>query len=474
MGRPWVTWAAVIGAACGGDDGARVDAGVVDAGVDGGADAGEVDAGPTDAGFDSGTCRAPQDASLPPFPDAGPREAPPALDCGTPSFPAGTGLRRYPYVQATTETGARIAWTTTTGGAGSVRFAESLAGPWTEVEATAEMFAMARTEDEPVDFVAYDAALAGLSPNRAYCYEVLEGGVPIATGLRLGTAWRGAVRPVRILAFGDSGSGAAAQMALRDRFMEHAGQIDLFLHLGDIAYGDGTFNQFHERFFVPYRDLMHGVTTWPTIGNHEMGTHDGQPYLDVFYLPEQALRDTEQERYYSFDWGNAHFVSLDSNSERLVPIIFDIRGELTDDMLDWARADLEAADADWKIGFFHHVPYSSSAAGINREVTGTIVPLLEETGVDLVLAGHDHHYERVVPLLDGCTAPGTDTRAITYLTNGAGGAGLRPAGGDWFTAFVESDVHSFLLLELFGCVLHGRAIDIDGAVIDEFDVYGCD
>lgn len=451
--------------ACGGEQAPA------DAGHDAGRDAGQT----RDAGRDSGTCHLPRDGAAPSLPDAGPAAALPELDCGAPSFPEGTGLRRRPYLQSITGTSARIAWTTTTMGAsGSVRFAASPDGPFTEIAAGSELFEVSRTVDEPEDFVAFDATLTGLEPNRAYCYEVLEDGVPIATGLRLDTAWEGSERPVRLLAFGDSGSGSAEQLAVRDRFLERLDQFDLFLHLGDLAYGSGTFAQFHERVFRVYEDALHRIPTWPTIGNHEYATESGQPYLDVFYLPEQALRERDQERYYSFDYGNVHFVSLDSNSPQLIPIITDVRGRSTDDMVDWLRADLASSDAEWKIAFFHHTPFSSSSRGINREVVLALLPVLEEGGVDLVLAGHDHHYERTLPIFGECLRPAGDPGAITYVTAGAGGAGLRPATGDWFTATVESELHSFLTLTIHGCVAHGEAIDLEGRVIDTFDLNGCD
>jgi hypothetical protein len=406
-------------------------------------------------------------------PDPGIPEAAPVVDCGAPSIPTGTTLRRHPYLQSVTQTSLMVAWTTTAAGSAKVRVGESKDGPWTEFAAASELFDQARTTDTE-DYFAHAAAIAGLTPNRAYCYEISIDGTVLASGLTLNTAWEGKSRPVRILAFGDSGTASPEQLALRDTFMQH--EFDLFLHLGDMAYSSGTFPEFEERVFGVYRDFLRRVPTFPTIGNHEYGTDRAQPYLDVYYLFEQALRVEDNERYYSFDYGNVHFVSLDSNGEMLTPIALDLSKERTDDMIDWAAADLAKSKADWKIAFFHHPPHSMYLdRDDNVLVIKQIMPVLEEGGVDLVLVGHDHHYVRSLPLRGECEIPG-GKKAIPYIVVGGGGAGLTPAINpeDWYVAVKNDQVHAFLSLTLHGCKASAKAIGIDGKEIDSFEIDGCD
>jgi hypothetical protein len=448
------------------------DAPVADAG-DAAVDSTPVDTSPPeDTGPIDSACTTPIDATVAPV-DAGPGAPPPELDCGPPTFPEGTGLRRAPYLQSVGQTGARVAWTTTSGGTGSLFHATDPAGPWTEVVATGELFETSRTEDT-VEYVAHEVRLTGLTPNSAYCYRIEEDGVVLADNLRFDTAWEGSDRPVRIVAFGDSGQATPEQFEVRDRLLER--EYDVFLHLGDMAYGSGTFPEFEQNVFDVYRDFMHRVPSFPTMGNHEFMTSAGQPYLDVYYLPEQALREEEQERYYSFDYGNVHFVSLDSNDARLAEILIQEGGliEQTHDLMtDWLRADLAASDAEWKIAFFHHPPYTSSERGYNGRVIVALREALEEGGVDLVLSGHDHHYERMIPTRAGCAAPPED--GITYIIAGAGGAGLRDLPGrEWMSAAAEDQVHSFLELDIHGCFAHGRAVSLLGDVIDDFWLDGCD
>lgn len=409
--------------------------------------------------------------AAPPAP--GPGKSAPTVDCGTPTFAKGSTLRRHPYLQSMTQTSSIVAWTSIGGSATKVRIAASPSGPWQEYPAASELFPTSRTY-ATVDYTAHAAAITGLEPDRAYCYEVWLDGAAVATGLELQTAWSGAERAVRVLAFGDSGNNSPEQHALRDGFMQQ--EFDVFLHLGDMAYGDGTFVEFEERVFGVYRDFMHRVPSFPTIGNHEYGSPKAQPYLDVYYLFEQALRAEDQERYYSFDYGNVHFVSLDSNGEMLTPITLDFDDQMTDDMIDWLAADLEKSHADWKIAFFHHPPFSLyEGRGDNVQVINLIMPALERGGVDLVLVGHDHHYVRSLPVRGECKVPG-GKRSIPYIVVGSGGAGLTPAVNpdDWYVDTKYDQKHAYLSLAVQGCHAVGRALTADGQKVDSFELGGCD
>ena len=411
------------------------------------------DAGSTDAG--------------PIWTDDGGHEGP----CGVAVFPPNTGLRRFPYLQSVGTTIARVMWTTTTAGLGYVRIWPRAGGRAVDVRAAYESFPIIRTNDS-VDYGAYVATIRRLNPDTDYCYQVYEGKTLLGAGLSLHTAWRtgswgGVKKPVRILAFGDSGSGSAPQYMLRDLMLMRG--YDLFLHLGDIAYSSGSFDQFERYFFEVYRDLLHHVPVYPVIGNHEYYTERAQPYIDVFHLPQMAWRREDDERYYSFDLGGVHFVALDSNFEMLVTV----DDVATDDMVDWLRDDLERSEAPWKIALFHHPVWSGGAHGSTLQVQEKIMGALEEGGIDLVLNGHDHHYERTVPIWQSVPAVMGDQRAITYLVAGGGGASLYPVVPDWFTQIAASQ-YSFLDLTIDGCTGTGKAIAVDGTELDAFVVDGCD
>ncbi len=386
--------------------------------------------------------------------------------CGTPVAIVGSGLRRHPYVQSVFTTSARVAWTDTEAPSGSVRYAAVGSHRWRRVAAETRRFETDETGDEVV-YTAFDATLVGLEPDIDVCYEVYGDGDLIVARGALHTSWEGDDRPLRMIVVGDTGNDSPEQHAIRDRMMEV--EADLFLHLGDMAYGDGRYPEFERHMFAVYAELLQAIPMWPTVGNHEYKTGLATPYIAVYYLPENAWRAEEAEYYYSFDYGNAHFVSLDSNEFRYVTTI----GPREDNMIDWLRADLAASDAEWKIAFMHHPIYSSGQHGSTPWLQAVLVPEFEAGGVDLVLVGHDHHYERTVPILGDAIAR-DDAAALTYIVAGAGGVGLREVAGDWFTEVADDQVHNFLYLEIDGCTATGRAIGIAGQEVDAFTLDGCD
>lgn len=385
--------------------------------------------------------------------------------CGTPVRVVDSTVRRLPYLQSVLTDSARVAWTDLDGEEGQVRYSVAGSGLWATAAAEARWFPTSYTSAE-ADYTAFDATLVGLTGDVDVCYEVFVDGRIAVAGAALHTAWTSHDRPLSLIAVGDSGNGSPEQIALAGAMSASA--PDVFLHLGDMAYGDGTWVEFEAHVFDVYADMMHAVPMWPTPGNHEYKTRSALPYRDVYYLPEQAMREHEQEYYYSFDYGNVHFVSLDSNGERSISIL----GDTGDDMLDWLEADLAATDAEWIIAFMHHPTYSSGEHGNEAWLHGFVVPILEAHDVDLVLAGHDHHYERSRQILadEAVELP----TAPIYVVAGAGGAGLRDAPGDWFTAAVNDEQHNFLHLVIDGCTATGRALTADNSIVDEFTIDGCD
>lgn len=386
--------------------------------------------------------------------------------CAGPAVRAGTRLRRAPYLQSSLQSSVRVAFTATDAQSARVRYGRVGDERWREVGATVEDFPASRTGDV-VDYRAFDAALVGLEAGTRYCYEVVVDGQRELTGATFETAWTTHDRPLRLIAVGDSGTGEREQRELAAQMQRSS--PDIFVHLGDMAYPAGRFRDFEIGVFGVYAPMMVGIPMWPAVGNHEYRTQSARPYRDVYYLPEQALRPGEQELYYSFDYGNVHFVSLDSNDERAASISDAAR----DDMLDWLVTDLSGSDADWKIVFLHHPVWSSGAHGSTPWLQRSLIPLLDAGGVDLVLAGHDHHYERTIPLTGGARAEDPKA-AVTYVVAGAGGAELRRATGDWFTAARNDTVHNYLELVIDGCVATGRALDATGAELDSFTLDGCE
>ena len=212
----------------------------------------------------------------------------------------------------------------------------------------------------------------------------------------------GAKHPTRIWVIGDSGRADRNAKNVYEAFRSYNGQdhTDVWLMLGDNAYEKGTQEEYQEAVFDMYPELLSNTPLWSTRGNHD----DEGPYFDIFDFPTGGGCggvSSGTEEYYSFDYGNIHFVCLDSDEK---DNYLDTLADATPGMADWLQSDLEATTADWIIAFFHHGPYTrgshNSDGKHHNEMRANTLSILEDYGVDLILSGHSHCYERS-HLLDG-------------------------------------------------------------------------
>jgi hypothetical protein len=287
--------------------------------------------------------------------------------------------------------------------------------------------------------------LSGLKPDTRYFYSVGDLGGALASGpdyFFVTSPLPGTVKPTRIWVIGDPGTfntGAGNQVGVRDAYYTFAGTryTDVWLALGDNAYYSGTDADYQANFFDIYPSIMRQTVLWSTIGNHETYSPldgDELPYFNMFSFPthgEAGGLPSGTEKYYSFDYANIHFVCLDSElSDRAVD----------GPMLTWLKADLEANTRDWLIAFWHSPPYSKGSHdsdnifdnfGNMTEMRSNAVQLLETYGVDLVMCGHSHIYERSF-LLHGHYGFSTELEPAMIKDAGDGrpdgtGAYLKPA-----------------------------------------------
>ncbi|WP_050726472.1 purple acid phosphatase family protein [Vulgatibacter incomptus] len=387
---------------------------------------------------------------------------------------------RLPYVQQTSSSGTVIAWRTLDAGASEVAFGTDPAH-------------MNRTASDPAEVRHHRVRIANLTPSTRYYYKVTSSDDRVATQHWFRTAPPpGAREPFRIWVLGDSGNGKAPQRSVRDAMLTVAAgrRPDLVVHVGDLAYPAGTEAELDRGVFDPYESVLSTTPFWPTLGNHEAQSVSGTsgPYFDAFAVPTNGEAGGEPSgtpSWYSFDWGNAHFAVLDSSNSSRRP---------GSPMLTWLERDLSASTADWKLAVFHHPPYSSTNdAGADPEnqfeMRRYVVPILEAAGVDIVLNGHSHLYERTY-LVNGATSADADparfrmavedpvtheiwkesgpNKGTLYLVAGHGGADL-----DWVApgypmiAFAEA-AHGSCLVDVDGLSITVRNVRIDGVVSDTF------
>ena len=277
------------------------------------------------------------------------------------------------------------------------------------------------------------AVLTDLEPGQSYEYRIsLDGKVLKESELR--TA-RSVGEPFKFLVFGDSGRGTQEQYRLGAQM--NAANPDFLLHTGDVVYGRGERHKYRERFFLPYEDLLQRVNLWPSLGNHDILEPSlGEPYLEIFELPENGPHDLRAEHNYWFDYAGARIAVVDSNLDE---------GTLRDEVAPWLREVLTDCEADWKFVLFHHPPYTAGRYKPNKKIQNTLVPVIESTSVDVVFNGHDHMHQRLGPILGGELAE--EGTGVVYVISGAGGAGLYDAvppeqRPDWVMS-LHDEIHSF-------------------------------
>lgn len=307
----------------------------------------------------------------------------------TPSF-----VVRGPYLQNGAPTAVSVRWRTDVATPSEVRAGVSR-----------DNLNVLATDATPT--TEHEVRIENLTPDTPYFYAIGDG-VDFIEGP--GDAWKfrtppppGTVKPIRVWVLGDSGtgrSGTGNAEAVRNGYLNSAlyQSPDVWLMLGDNAYGVGADAEYQNAVFDTYRPTLRSSILWSTLGNHETYTA-GVPYFSIFTLPtvgEGGGVASGTEHYYSFDYGNIHFVCLDSmQSIRTQPSA----------MLSWLVADLAATSQQWIVAFWHHPPYTKGTHDSDDEIEHiemreNALPILEQYGVDLVLCGHSHVYERSF-LLDG-------------------------------------------------------------------------
>lgn len=373
-----------------------------------------------------------------------------------PARAAAPNLVWKPYLQQIDSDSAIIVWTTNNGEQPLVEYGTDAAYGSTASGETRTL--------STLNTRMHRVRLSDLLPNTTYFYKLFTDGeelLPDET-LRFRTApATGSSVPFTFLAFGDYGTGSSSQRALRDQMLRDS--FDFLVTTGDNAYQNGAYNEFDSKVFQVYGEVFARAGVFPALGNHDTYTSNGAPYLDLFDLSTNAWRTADQERYYSFDYGNAHVVVLDSTA----PLSED-DATTTDDMFDWLRSDLQQTSQPWKIAVLHHSPYSvGKSHGSDQRARSKLVPIFEQYGVQLVLSGHDHTYQRSKPLLDGQITT-TQQGGVVYIVSGAGSAASYGCGNAaWLEVkFCSLNYGMYGRISVAGDVMTIEAVRETGAVLD--------
>lgn len=337
---------------------------------------------------------------------------------------------RGPYLQTGTPTSVIVKWRTPLPGLSTVAFGLSE----TALTDTVTSGLGCQTDHE--------VKLAGLLPNTTYHYRILYNGMalPGQTDQYFTTSPNpGTRKPVRAWFLGDAGTANNNQRDVRDAYYNYVNTLpagdnhtDMVVLLGDNAYDDGTDAEYQDAIFEDmYEDMIKKSVMWSTLGNHDGRSADAGaqtgPYYDIFTFPKNGEAGgvpSGTESYYSYDYGNIHFIVLESNeTDRSVGGA----------MYNWAEADIQNTTADWIVAVWHHPPYTRGSHISDIELQlfqmrQNFLPMLESNGIDLVLCGHSHSYERSY-FLNGHYGLSFSFNANDH-TVGATGDGNGKANGD--------------------------------------------
>ena len=392
----------------------------------------------------------------------------------------------------------------------------------------------------------YAATLSGLKLGTKYDYRVSQDGTIVAEGYF--TTRKPRKTSVRFVAFGDNSFGEVGQRGVA--YHAYKANPDFVMNTGDNVYEGGLNNEYIRYFFPIYNadianssigaPLLRSVPFYTVIANHDVHGKDadGHPaadfgkevdslgYYSLLHLPANGLSNPPQpttvtgpaaaisqfkeavgtrfprQATYSFDYGDCHFLCLDSN----------IYVDTTDNRwADFIEKDLFNTDAKWKFVVYHHPAYNVGDDHYSEQHMRLFSPLFEKHRVDFVLSGHEHNYQRTKPFFfspagnggaanvntkkrlvpgaftvdehfDGKTV--TKAGGVIYIVTGAGGKHLYDPGftdnpAKWlheedknapYCAKVVTDRHSFTLFEISGSTLILRQIDQFGQEIDRIRV----
>ncbi|GAA4457781.1 hypothetical protein GCM10023189_29040 [Nibrella saemangeumensis] len=405
-------------------------------------------------------------------------------------------LIRGPYLQVVTPTSVIVRWRTNVATDSRVFFGRAN-GPINQ-----------QTTD-PVLTREHIVTLTGLQPATAYAYSVGHANNKAGdwSTFQFATAPpKGSTTPFRVWALGDFGIGSENQMAVRDQYLTFTKNrpADIWLWLGDNAYCCGKDDEFQRYVFDIYPKSLFATTpVWPSPGNHDYNGDVNAfdiDYYKLFSMPRQAEAGgvpSASQSYYSFDYGNVHFISLDSfGNEAGKHRLYDTTGT----QVQWLKRDLAANQLPWTVVFFHHPPYTKGSRDSDTEaelvlIRQNLLPILERYNVDLVLSGHSHIYERTY-LIKGHTGfantfdparhmvsnttgrydgsanscPIIKGQGTVYVVAGSGGA-LSWKATDYphpATVYANRDLGGSLILDVNDNRLTAQWLATDGVVRDQF------
>ncbi len=347
-------------------------------------------------------------------------------------------ITRGPYLQWVTASSIYVVWDQDKASAPEVRY-----GATTKY---------GKKTDATKSGTHHEVKLSGLTAGAGYHYAVYNG----ATKLSADSTFKTAVasgKPFRFVVLGDTRSQPTQHKAVVTAMAKEPG-VRFFINTGDLVSSGEVSKQWDEFFKIEAGPLSR-LPLFSVIGNHDEKSGKATNYLKLFVLPTNSK---DPEEYYSFDYGNAHFIVLDGHvnlgNQVLCAIKLALKGQIggvcfSDKQEQWILNDLKAAAANPKIDhtfvFVHAGPYSSKPGRTGNAQMRAMLPDFKKYKVTMIFSGHDHYYEH-----------GISGNGIPYVITGGGGAPLYTLGAPSISP------HKVIYNK---ATYHYTVVDIDGKYI---------
>lgn len=300
------------------------------------------------------------------------------------------------------------------------------------------------------------AVMRDLQPATAYLYAVGDG---TADGWSEPASFVTAPAKASSFTFvylGDAQNGLDAWGDLLRAAHARHPEAAFYLLAGDLI-NSGQERDDWDRFFANAAGVFDRRTLVPAIGNHE--DQGGHPtlYLRLLPLPHNGPAALEPGRAYTFAYGQALFVVLDSNAA-------------VEAQADWLDRRLRESPTTWRFAMYHHPAYPSRPGRSYPEVNRHWVPLFDRHGVDIAFQGHDHAYLRTHPMRAGAPVVGAESGTV-YLIS-VSGTKMYPQGEHAYTAagFTGVPTYQVITIDRENGILRYRAVDREGTVRDAFEL----
>ena len=352
----------------------------------------------------------------------------------------GQTKERYNYIQKPNTNSVTIAWRTSTPGTSVVKWgADSL-------HLNDSIISLNSVRKHVFE-------IKDLKPNSKYYYQTKTENIFLSEIDYFKTAKQNSRNHFSFLHYGDCGYNNTIQNEIAK--LMKAEITDFGIVAGDVDQKKG--DNYDEIYFGVYKDLLKNSCHFTCIGNHDTYADDAATYLDEFYLPSNNPQNSE--RYYSYTWGNAKFICLDSN----IPYTEE------SDQYNWLIHELKCNDKQWLFTFFHHPPWTNAWSPDynipfleyfrykgNVDMRTSLVPLFEKYKVDFVLNGHSHCYQR------------GELNGVKYVISGGAGSSRLDKRRHSKSPNIDKEIYKnqYVRFDVKGDTVIYTAIDIDGKVID--------